>query len=89
MDYKISMKNPDPNGEYKWLNVGNFKLNKYGKMSLGLRITEELAKLILETETGKWINLAAFEDNGQREQKEPRSAAAKSTPAELDDEIPF
>jgi hypothetical protein len=91
MDYKISLKNPDPNGEYKWLNVGNFKLNKFGKMSLGLRVTEELAKLILETETGKWINLAAFEEGGKVEQKEPRSAAVKSAPkdVDLDDDILF
>lgn len=83
MDYKICLKNPDQNAKFKWLNVGNFKLNKWGKMSLGLKVTPELAKLILETETGKWINLSAFEET------EPRSAAAKSIPAELNDRIPF
>jgi hypothetical protein len=62
MNYKISLKNPDPNAKFKWLNVGNFKLNKWGKMSLGLKVTPELAALVLNTENGKWINLAAFED---------------------------
>lgn len=62
MNYKISLKNPDQNAKFKWLNVGSFKLNKWGKMSLALRVTPELAALILNTETGKWINLAAFED---------------------------
>lgn len=73
-DYKIAMK---VGGKFQ--NVGNFKQNKWGNMSLGLRVTPELAKLILETETGKWINLSAFPDDGER--------PVKPVP-EIDDSIP-
>lgn len=75
MNYKIALKNPDQNAKFKWLNVGNFRLNKWGKMSLGLKVTPELAALILNSETGKWINLAAFED--------------KEQPNELNDKLDF
>lgn len=78
MDYKIAMK-----VDGKFQTVGNFKKNKWDNMSLGLRITPELAKLILETETGKWVNLSAFPDDGER-----KPANEKAAP-ELNDEIPF
>lgn len=61
MDYKIAMK---VNGKFQ--TVGSFKKNKWDNMSLGLRITPEVAKLILETETGKWVNFSAFPDDGEK-----------------------
>lgn len=62
MAYKISIKVAG-----KWLNVGNFKENKFGNMSLGLIATKELKDLINSTEDGKWFNLAAFEDKPKEE----------------------
>lgn len=82
MDYKIAMK-----VDGKFQNVGNFKQNKWGNMSLGLRVTPELAKLILETETGKWINLSAFPDDGERPAKAAQSK--EETEYDLNDSVPF
>lgn len=83
MNYKIALKNPDPNATPKWLNVGNFKLNQWGKMSLGLKVTPELAALILNKQNGEWVNLSAFEDTGERE-----TAPVVQAPV-FDDSIPF
>jgi hypothetical protein len=65
MDYKIALK-----VDGKWVNVGSFKKNKWDGMTLGLHVKPELAKLILETETGKWVNLSAFPDDGEK--KKPK-----------------
>lgn len=81
-DYKIAMK---VNGKFQ--TVGSFKQNKWGNMSLGLRVTPELAKLILDTESGKWVNLSAFEDSGERPTKHQEAKA--NGYQELNDEIPF
>lgn len=80
-DYKIALK-----VDGKWLNVGNFKKNQWGNMSLGLKLTPELAKLLLETETGKWVNLSAFPDDGNK--RDPVLSTEAVTTV-LNDEIPF
>lgn len=84
-DYKLATK---ING--KWFNHGNFKKNQWGNYTVGLKVTPELIELI-ESKRGGWINLSAFEDNGER--KPTAHNEAKSNGYQPQDEqytgVPF
>ena len=82
--YTVKFKRVDT-GKY-WIG-GNVKEGKYGPQ-IGMKKTPELMAYLDSVASGGWIN---FSLDKPYEQKEPRSAAAKSVPreTELDDEIPF
>jgi len=84
-DYKLASK---ING--KWFNHGSFKKNQWNNYTVGLKVTPELIELI-ESKRGGWINLSAFEDNGERKQSSHNEAKKDGyqPQPELDDEIPF
>lgn len=60
MKFKVSKKIED-----KWTTFGNIKPNKWDKLSLGIRCTAQLKKLIADIPEGEWINFALFDDKDQ------------------------
>lgn len=84
--YEISAKNKLG----KWWGFGRItKSEQYGSLRIGMKKTPELVEMFNNTPAGGYLNFALFEPKGN---KEPRSAAAKATPKELDDlgdSIPF
>lgn len=70
----------------KWWGYGRITKNQYGNLQIGMKKNADLIALFESVPEGGWLNLSLFEP---RDQQEPRSAAAKSAPAELDDNIPW
>ena len=85
--YEISAKKK---GTGKWWGFGRItKSEQYGSLRIGMKKTPELVEMFNDVPAGGYLNFALFEP---KDKKEPRSAAAKSTPPEADDfgdSIPF
>lgn len=82
--YEISSKNKATG---KWWGFGRVtKSAQYGSLRIGMRKTPELVALFNEVPAGGYLNFSLFLP---KDQKEPRSAAAKSAPSDFSEEIPF
>lgn len=77
--YKLSAK---VNG--KWFTFGNLKNNQYGNLQLGIKITPEFLAFVEAAKEKGWLNLSAFEDNGEKKEYKPQQEKPS-----LNDEIPF
>lgn len=77
--YKVKFKRIDT-GKY-WI-AAEIKQGKYG-LQAGMKKTPELMAYINSVADGGWLNFSIDKPY------EPKSAAAKSVPNELNDEIPF
>lgn len=82
MDKKYSLKD---RVDGKWFTFGNFLPGDKGPR-MGLKVTPELRALIAGKEDGQWINLLAFEDDGQRGTKKGFAGDDNHV---TDDTIPF
>jgi hypothetical protein len=72
--------------EGKWWGYGRVTKNQKGTLQAGMRKTPDLIALFNSVPEGGYLN---FVLSTPFKQNEPRSAAAKSVPPELNDEIPF
>lgn len=52
--------------EGKFLTYGNVKKNKWGNLSLGMKATPLLKKLIAETPEGEWVNFSLFAEEAKQ-----------------------
>lgn len=84
MNYNVKRKGLDG----KFQTYGNVKTNQWGNLSLGMRATEQLKKLVAETPDGGWINFSLF-DAEQKPGGDARRQPAAPANDVLDDEIPF
>lgn len=82
MEYEIKFKRIDTGKQW---GCGKIKEGKYGPQ-IGMKVSPELKAYLDSVDVGSWLNFNLYEPY---EQKEPRSAAAKSVPLELDDSIDF
>ena len=80
MEYTVKFKRVDTGKQ--WI-AGKVSDGKYGPQ-IGMKVSPELKAYLDSVEVGGWLNFSLYEPY---ENKEPRSAAAKSAP--LDDSIPW
>lgn len=78
--YKVSAKRPDTG---KWWTYGSIKKNKWDKVQLGMKVTDELVSLI-EANKGKWVNFSLFEEDGAVRPPETQESQQPES-----DDIPF
>jgi hypothetical protein len=85
MDYKLSAKNKHG----KWWTFGYFKKNQYGNLQASFKVKPELLELLRDKEGG-YVNFAAFEDEGKKQDAPAKVCDAPLRPLnDLDDEMPF
>ncbi len=83
-EHKLSAKRPDTG---KWWTYGSIKVNQYGNLQAGLRVTPEL-KALIDANDGKWINFSLFPVGQKADEAKPEQKASTPAPAsELLDDI--